>query len=335
MRHILLKTFICLIIISAFNYTTASGKGGKKEYVAYLFTYFTGNKISQEAICYGISLDGYNYYALNGNRPVVDSKIISSTGGVRDPHILRCEDGKSFYMVVTDMVSANGWDSNRAMVLLKSDNLVDWKYSVINMQKRYENQETLKRVWAPQTIFDPQEGRYMVYWSMKYGDGPDVIYYAYANDDFTDLLGEPKPLFIPSDKMSCIDGDIVYKDSLYHLFYKTEGHGNGIKVATASSLTSDRWNEQPDYKQQTKEAVEGAGTFKLIGEEKYILMYDVYMNKRYQFTESTDLKNFKTIDSEVTMDFHPRHGTIIPITKSELKRITRKWGVPAAIGEIK
>jgi len=80
-----------------------------------------------------------------------------------------------------------------------------------------------------------------------------------------------------------------------------------------------------DYKQQTPEAVEGAGTFKLIGQNKYILMYDVYMKGKYQFTETTDLKNFKVIDSEVKMNFHPRHGTIIPITRAELKRITDKW----------
>ena len=65
------------------------------------------------------------------------------------------------------------------------------------MQKRYAGQEKLKRVWAPQTIFDPEAGKYMVYWSMKYGDGADVIYYAYANQDFTDLEGEPKPLLLP------------------------------------------------------------------------------------------------------------------------------------------
>ena len=64
--------------------------------------------------------------------------------------------------------------------------------------------------------------------------------------------------------------DIVYKDGVFHLFYKTEGHGNGIKVATTRSLTSGAWTEEPDYKQQTKEAVEGAGTFKLIGQDKYI-----------------------------------------------------------------
>lgn len=329
------KIIALILLLSALTLTPAfAEKIEEKDLTAYLFVYFTGNHISQEAVCYAVSMDGYTYWALNDNKPVIDSKVISSTGGVRDPHILRCEDGKTFYMVVTDMVSDNGWDSNRAMVLLKSTDLIHWSHSVINMQKRYEGQEKLKRVWAPQTIYDPEAGKYMVYWSMKYGDGPDVIYYAYANADFTDLEGEPKPLFVPADKKSCIDGDIVYKDGIYHLFYKTEGHGNGIRVATTNSLTSGQWKENLEYKQQTKEAVEGAGTFKLIGEDKYILMYDVYMKGAYQFTETTDLEHFKVIDHEVKMNFHPRHGTIIPITRSELKRITDQWGKPAELGEL-
>ena len=327
------KIIALILLLSALTPAFAE-KIEEKDLTAYLFVYFTGNHISQEAVCYAVSMDGYSYWALNNNKPVIDSKVISSTGGVRDPHILRCEDGKTFYMVVTDMVSDNGWDSNRAMVLLKSTDLVNWSHSVINMQKRYKGQEKLKRVWAPQTIFDPEAGKYMVYWSMKYGNGPDVIYYAYANSDFTDLEGEPQPLFVPADKKSCIDGDIVYKDGIYHLFYKTEGHGNGIRVATSKSLTSGQWKENMEYKQQTKEAVEGAGTFKLIGEDKYILMYDVYMKGAYQFTETTDLEHFKVIDHEVKMNFHPRHGTIMPITRNELKRITDKWGKPAELGEL-
>lgn len=306
----------------------------EKDYVAYLFTYFTGNHMNEEAVHYAVSMDGYSYWTLNDNKPIIDSKVISSTGGVRDPHILRCEDGKSFYMVVTDMVSDNGWDSNRGMVLLKSTDLVNWSHSIINMQKRYSGQEKLKRVWAPQTVYDPEVKKYMVYWSMKYGDGADIIYYAYANDEFTDLIGEPKPLFLPENGRSCIDGDIVYKDGIFHLFYKTEGHGNGIKVATTHSLTSGKWKEEPDYKQQTTDAVEGAGTFKLINQDKYVLIYDVYMKGKYQFTETTDLKNFKVIDNDIKMNFHPRHGTIIPITHNELKDITDKWGKPAELGEL-
>lgn len=298
---------------------------GEPDYVAYLFAYFTGNRVEEEAVRYAISSNGYNYYTLNNNQPVIDSKKISSTGGVRDPHILRGEDGKTFYMVLTDMTSSKGWDSNRAIVLLKSSDLINWTSSIINIQKKYEGQEELKRVWAPQTIYDPEAGKYMVYWSMKHGDGTDIIYYAYANDDFTDLEGEPRPLFLPENGKSCIDGDIVLKDGLFYMFYKTEGHGNGIKLATTRSLTSGQWTEYDDYKQQTPEAVEGSSVFKLIGSDKYILMYDVYMKGTYQFTESTDLVNFRVIDHEISMDFHPRHGSVIPITQKELDALIAKY----------
>jgi arabinoxylan arabinofuranohydrolase len=79
-------------------------------YSAYLFAYFTGNdnKKQEEAIRFALSPDGYHYTALNGDRPVVSSASISETGGVRDPHILRGADGKTFYMVATDMEPGHG-----------------------------------------------------------------------------------------------------------------------------------------------------------------------------------------------------------------------------------
>ncbi len=314
--------------ITTYNMPQYKEGAEEKDYVAYLFTYFLGNRVEDEQINFAVSIDGYNYKALNNNKPVIDSKKISSTGGVRDPHILRCEDGKTFYMVVTDMTSSKGWDSNRAMVLLKSTDLVNWTSGIVNIQEKYKGQEDLKRVWAPQTIYDREAGKYLIYWSMKHGDGVDIIYYAYANDDFTDIEGEPKQFFSPANGKSCIDGDIVLKGDTYYMFYKTEGHGDGIKLATTKSLSSGKWTEYPDYKQQTKEAVEGSGLFKLIGSEKYIMMYDVYKKGGYQFTESTDLENFKVIDESISMDFKPRHGSIIPITRKELKRITDKWGLP-------
>lgn len=296
-----------------------------EDMAGYLFVYFTGNDPRDESVCYALSRDGLSYKALNDNAPVIDSRLISETGGVRDPHIVRSQDGKEFYMVVTDMTCRKGWDSNRGLTLLKSSDLVNWTPSVINIQKRYKGHNDLKRVWAPQTIYDKDAGKYMVYFSMQHGTGPDIIYYAYANDDFTDFIGKPKPLFIPSNKLSCIDGDIIYKDGEYHLFYKTEGNGNGIKKATTKNLTSGKWKEQPDYKQQTDKAVEGSGIFKLIDSDKYILMYDVYMDGAYQFTESTDLDHFKAIDSKVSMDFHPRHGTVMQITDEEYRRLEQAF----------
>lgn len=313
-------------LLSSCNTTPAHEQQVEADpFAGYLFVYFTGNDSTQEQIHFALSTDGFNYTALNNGQPVLSSTAISSTGGVRDPHILRNVDDTGFRMVATDMVSANGWNSNRAMVLLKSNNLTDWTHSVVNIQKRFEGQDSLLRVWAPQTIYDPEVGRYMIYWIMKYGSGPDIIYRAYANDEFTDLATEPEPLFIPQDGLSCIDGDIVVRDGVYHLFYKTEGHGNGIRCATTRSLTSGKWTEQPDYKQQTDKAVEGAGVFQLIGSDTYVLMYDVYMNGAYEFTESEDLVNFRLTKNKVTMNFHPRHGTVIQLRKSEMQRLEAKW----------
>ncbi len=321
---------ICLFSLLFLSTTLSceNPKPSEEPYTAYLFAYFTGNRVEQEAVNFAISTDGYNYLALNKNRPVLDSKEISTTGGVRDPHILRGEDNKTFYMVVTDMTSSKGWDSNRALVMLKSTDLINWQSSVVNIQQTYPGQDDLKRVWAPQTIYDREAGKYMVYFSMQHSANPDIIYYAYANDDFTGFEAEPRQLFFPANGKSCIDADIVLKDGIYYMFYKTEGHGNGIKLATTNSLTSGKWTEHEGYKQQTTEAVEGSSVFKLIDSDKYILMYDVYMRGTYQFTESTDLENFTVIDHEVSMNFHPRHGSVIPITREELNRLTGKWGTP-------
>ncbi len=323
------KTYLFVVFVAFFAFTANAQYRfpPDKDLKGYLFVYFTGNAKQDEQIHFAISKDGFHYFALNDNEPVLNSAEISSTGGVRDPHILRTQDGRHYYMVATDMVSGKGWNSNRAMVLLKSDNLTDWTHSVVNIQKKYENQEDLKRVWAPQTIYDREKESYMIYWSMKYGNGPDVIYYAYANKDFTDLKTKPQPL-IPKNKKSCIDGDIIYKNGIYHLFYKTEGHGNGIKHAMTDNLTSGNWITQDDYKQQTKDPVEGSSIFKLNHTDKYILMYDVYTKGRFEFTISCDLDQFHSIDDEMKMDFHPRHGSVLPITASEMRHLTETYGVP-------
>ena len=320
---------ICLLVLVVFGNLMQAQKSKKQvanvKTSAYLFAYFTGNDIKEESVHFAVSNNGYNFRALNNNQAVIDSKQISSSGGIRDPHILRAADGKTFYMVATDMVSAKGWDANRAMVLLKSTDLVNWSSTVINIQKKYPNNENLKRVWAPQTIYDAQKGKYMIYWSMQHGNDIDKIYYAYANADFTDLETEPKQLFFSPTNGACIDGEIIVKDNKYHLFFKTEGSGAGIKVAVSNQLT-EGYVLRDQYVQQTKYPVEGAGVFKLNNSDDYILMYDLYTKGKYQFTKTSDLENFSVIDNAVTMNFHPRHGTVMPITAKELARLESKWG---------
>lgn len=305
----------------------AVGSFAQEPYVAYLFTYFNSNRPQDEQICYAISDDGYNYTPLNHGNPVISSDTIAFTQCVRDPHILRCEDGKTFYMVVTDMKSDLGWSSNRGMVLLKSTDLINWTHSVVNFPTKYPKEwKNVRRVWAPETIYDHKAGKYMVFYSLlKDNGGYDKIYYQYANKDFTDLEGEPKYLF--DGGSATIDGDIVYNDAdkMYHLFYKNEA-GRGIYQAVAKNLT-DKWQKVPGNVEQTKEAVEGVGVCRNLDGTSWIIMYDCYGNGHYQFCKSTDLKTFQFVqNTETKGKFTPRHGTIIPITQAEKDRLLKVYG---------
>lgn len=338
-RKALFASLIAVSMAANANAATGSatqGNPGSDEKVAYLFTYFTGNAPEEEQICYALSDDGYNFTPLNHGNPVIKSDSIALTGCVRDPHILRCEDGKTFYMVVTDMKSSLGWSSNRGMVLLKSTDLINWQHSTVHFPTKYpKTWGNVIRVWAPETVYDKQTGKYMVFYSLRTSDDDsfDRIYYSYVNEDFTDLVGEPVYMF--DNGNATIDGDIVYneKDQLYHLFYKSES-GRGIFQATAKQLTAEKgkplgsqWTKIPGNVEQTQENVEGVGVCKSLDGQSWIIMYDCYMNGHYQYCKSSDLKTFEFVQNTKTEGkFTPRHGTIIPITQAEKDRLLKEFG---------
>ena len=294
-------------------------------YSHYLFAFFPSN--SDENIYYAVSDNGYDYTVINEGKPVFTAEGNTIMNGLRDPHILRGEDG-CFYMVATDMRSALGWSSNRGMVLMRSNDLINWTCSTVHFPTRYAGTyfANVTRVWAPETIYDPVAGKYLVYFSILTNDGVvgyDKVFYAYANEDFTDLEGEP--IYFYDRGGATIDMDIVYNenDGLYHAFYKNEGAG-GICQVTASSLTvpvgeeGTQWSNPSGTLQQTTEAVEGAGIFRLIDSDDWILMYDCYLNGHYQFCSSPDLFQFTFRKNTTTQGaFTPRHGTVIPITEAE------------------
>ena len=304
-------------------------------YEGYLFAYFEGggDAKQQEHLRFALSDDGVNWRALNGNRPVIASDTISESGGIRDPHILRGEDGR-FYIVATDMNTAkNGWNENPGIVLLSSDDLLHWKHAKINLSKDYPKHfGDAYWVWAPQTIYDRKAKKYMIYFTLQRNDRKSLItYYAYANKDFTGFENEPKQLF--SAKYGSIDNDIIERDGTYHLFYKgntKDENGkevkNGIQQATSKSLKG-KWKEDFRYVDAYagKTPVEGSSIFKLNGKDEYVLMYDMYTSGRYEYQTCTDLYHFSE-PKAFTKDFFPRHGSVISLTRDELQRLQEKWG---------
>ena len=336
-----LATYSVFLAALAFGMPTdaraAKKASGVKKYSGYLFAYFEGSGNRQEHLRFAISEDAKNWYALNDNQPVIASDSISTSGGIRDPHILRGEDG-CYYIVATDMCTAkNGWKDNPGIVLMKSKDLVNWTHSKIVLKKDYaEHFSDAYWVWAPQTIYDRKAKKYMVYFTLqRTGDGRKslITYYAYANKDFTGFESEPKVLF--NAKYGSIDNDIYERNGVYHLFYKgntknAEGKEiqNGIQQATSKNLKGP-WKEDFKYidaYDNNKTVVEGSGIFKLNDRDEYVLMYDLYGAGRYEYQTSKDLNTFSTKPESFRKDFFPRHGTVCSITSDEMERLQQKWG---------
>ena len=312
-------------------------------YKGYLFAFFPSN--SDENLYYAYSEDGFNYTVLNDGQRVMASDTVAIKKGIRDPHILRGEDGKTFYMVATDMRCAEGWASNRGIVLYKSTDLVHWQHSTVHFPTRFpDGWSSVTRVWAPEVIWDANydngegkaKGRYLIYFSLLTSDDGtcnyDKVYYCYANDDFTDLLDYPVHFY---DRGSAtIDADIVFDegDQLYHMIYKNEGSG-GICHVTAERLTPEpgqptgsQWSAPTGTVQQTNVAVEGGGIFRLIGENTWVVMYDCYGSGYYQFCTTTDWKTFTLKAQTATSGaFTPRHGTVMPITVKEYNTLIKAF----------
>ncbi|MDO4172491.1 MAG: family 43 glycosylhydrolase [Prevotellaceae bacterium] len=331
-----LVTFMLLLGLSLT--VLAKKEKANSNFAGYLFAYFEGGGDGklQEQLRFAVSEDAKNWYALNGNRPIVASDSISNSGGIRDPHILRGEDG-CYYIVATDMmVAKNGWNENPGIVLLKSADLVNWTHSKINLSKDWPAFSDAYWVWAPQTIYDRKAKKYMIYFTLqRTGDGRKslITYYAYADKDFTRFESEPRQLF--AAKYGSIDNDIIERNGQYHLFYKgntKDANGkevkNGIQQATSKRLTGP-WKENFEYLDAyagTKTHVEGSSVFKLNNSEEYVLMYDLYGSGRYEYQTSRDLKTFTKSPQSFRKDFFPRHGSVIPLTADELDRVQRRWG---------
>ena len=130
----------------------------------YLFAYFVGNRPEQERIHFAVSEDGYNFFPLNNNEPV----IIQTKGKkcVRDPYIVKGNEG-FYYIVGTDMKSDEGWTSNHALVTWKSSDLINWTdETIIDIRDFGGNFATTTRAWAPQAIWDEKSKMYMLYWAL-------------------------------------------------------------------------------------------------------------------------------------------------------------------------
>ena len=316
-----MKCILTLAVVLLTLFAPSLKAAQKEEMTAYLFVYFINNSPEGEQLRYAVSMDGYNWIPLNDGRKVVNVDDVARWKCIRDPHILRCEDGKTFYMVMTDMKSSEGWSSNDGIVMMKSTDLVNWKKTAVDFPTAWPDtydRDKLTRVWAPQTIYDREAKKYMVYYSLEFEGQYLTIFYSYADKSFTKLT---KPQLLADFGDVVLDADIIPTDTAYHMFL------SGIDKAIAPTLKGPWKKENRQRHVQPHEYVaEGPAAFKLNNSDEWCLMYDCFRNGMYQFARTTDLEHYSLVaQTETKGNFTPRHGTVIGITQKELERLLKAF----------
>ena len=347
-----MKNIILLVALFAAWTTSAEAKKQKqpseKDMGAYLFTYFND---PTHSLFMAISYDGYTFTAVNGNRPVIAGDSIAEQHGIRDPHIYRSPNGK-FYIAMTDLhvfgkqkglrttqwerPQKYDWGNNRGLVLMCSEDLIHWTHHEARIDKLFpEKFGEIGCAWAPQTIWDPAVNKPMVYFTIRQQPGARTkLYYSYADEAFTTLETEPQLLFeYPDDKIQTLDADICpMPDGRYFMSYVAQESPGGIKY-----MISDKINHFDDYHAEQidteNRGCEAPNVWKRIGEDKWVIMYDIYSvtPHNFGFVETSDFKTFKPLGRfnegvmKATNFVSPKHGSVIHITKAEAKRLESYW----------
>ena len=318
----------------------------EKDMRAYLMVF---HRDETHGLYMAVSRDGYTFTAVNEGQPVLAGDTIASQHGIRDPHIFRGPDG-AFYLAMTDLHvfarrdgyrdtewerpgEAYGWGNNRGLVLMKSWDLINWSRANIRFDQLSAGLGEIGCVWAPEVAYDDEKGRLMIYYTMRFKNEQNRLYYVYVNDDFNRIESMPQILFeYPMDNISAIDGDITKAGGKYHLFYVAHDGNGGIKQAVSSRMDGG-YEYDPRWYDFEPEACEAPNVWKRIGEDKWVLMYDIFSihPHNFGFAETSDFINFKNLGHfnegvmKTTNFTSPKHGAVIHLTKEEADRLENYW----------
>lgn len=319
----------------------------EKDMGAYLFTYFSD---PTHSLFVATSRDGYSFTAVNNGEPILAGDTIADQKGIRDPHIYRGPDG-AFYLAMTDLHlfakdkgyretvwdrdgDKYGWGNNRGFVLMKSFDLINWTRHKVRIDESYPELGDLGCAWAPQTTYDPINKKMMLYFTMRLGNGLTKLYYAYTDDDFTKITSCPEILFeYPDPKIQILDADITHlPDGRFCMTYVAQENPGGIKLAMSDQINTG-YKYQPEWIDFEPGACEAPNVWKRIGEDKWVLMYDIFSIQphNFGFCETSDFVNFKNLGHfnegamKMTNAISPKHGSVIQITTEEADRLEKYW----------
>jgi hypothetical protein len=302
----------------------------------YVFLYFTGEGTAdgeQVYLAASRGNDPLHWDELNGGRPVLTSSL--GDKGARDPFVIRSPKGDRFYLLATDLrIHGNGdWDAaqrfgSKHIEVWESTDLVHW-----SAQRHVRvSPDTAGNTWAPEAFWDRTIGAYVVFWASKLyaPDDPDHtgetynrMLYATTKDFRT--FSAPKVWVDPGH--SVIDSTVIADRGHYYRFTKDE-RSAGAGAPCGKFIVAERARRLRDTSYDfvadcighgAVSRGEGPTVFRSNTERRWYLFIDEFGGRGYVPFTSTDLDSGRWEPvSAYELPARPRHGTVLPVTRSEL-----------------
>lgn len=287
----------------------------------FLFVTFQGEATPlSEQVYFVVSDDGRHWKPLNSGKPVLVSDI--GDKGVRDPFLVRRQDGTGFVLLATDLsiYHTKDWKraqeaASRSILISESSDLVHWSPPRLVPIAA----DDAGCAWAPEAVYDEGAGDYLVFWASRNRRDQFAKQRIWASrtPDFR-TFSEP---FIYIDKPhDVIDTDIVCDGDRYYRFSKDEQF-KAITLESARDLMGP-WREIPEFSLSKLVGYEGPVCFRL-GTGEWCLLLDHYAEaKGYEPFLCRDLAGGQFVPTaDFNAPFKLRHGGVLPITADERQRI--------------
>ncbi|MDO0938614.1 glycoside hydrolase family 43 protein [Streptomyces sp. DG2A-72] len=288
---------------------------------AYVMCYFTESTTMLEAdygLHLAVSTDGLQWMPLNQNNPVVTPT--AGAGGLRDPFILRKQDG-TFVVLATDL---KGTDWSRTSVYIHVWDSADLRtFTGYRLLKLHDMTNT--HSWAPEAFWDAGRGRYGILYSSVNSSGHNVIMVSYTTDFRT--TENPQVFFDPG--YDVIDGNLtVGVNGVNYLYFK---RNQALVGARSTSLNPGSFTvfSTPAAHGGT----EAPTVVKSLTSNTWYLWGDTYTpNGVFYAWQSTNLAagTWAALDQRrYTQPLNSKHCGIQPITSAQYGNLVSAWGAPA------
>ncbi len=300
-----------------------AGSAHAATYAGYVMGYFTESpaKLADNfGLHLAVSSNGLDWTPLNQNNPVVTPT--AGTGGLRDPFILRKQDG-TFVVLATDL---RGTDFTQPNQFIHCWDSADLRSFTGYRRLRMHTMNT--HTWAPEAFWDASRGQYAIIYSANSG-GRDAFYVNYTTDFRS--VGSAQLFFDPG--FNVLDATMHLHNGVNYLYYKSFADGR-LYGARSSTLNPRSFDLGTYTSGVVNGGIEAPIVVKANDRNEWYLWGDSFApnNGELYVWRSGDIatNSWSPLNkAQYSQALNAKHPTITAITATEQANLLSRWGAPA------